>query len=277
MMRTLLNWRAMAPQLHRIGALYRVEIAKTMRLRQTYAGPVLVALLVLLSPLVQPLAKDDLPDYAFVAYVTPLALNFLGYILLLVYVGGLIATEVDRGTLRAILLRPVRREEVYLAKLALGFTYSALLTLTAGVTSWTLAALFGDLHGIQVGGELLHTSDDMAMAYLGGALLALAPQWAGVSLGLLYSTISRSATTAISLSVGTWILLDLFKYPLGIGGAVFTTYLEAPWRVFADYCDGLDGAWMPMVFYCLASSLAVIIPATALGLAVFKRRNLGAC
>jgi len=265
------------PAAQRIALIYRVELAKAIRLRQTYIGPLLLVGIVLLAPLAHPLSKDGAGDYGFIAYITPLALNFLGYLMILAYVGGLIATEFERGTLRAVLLRPVRREEVYLAKLLLGLSYSALVTFSVAAASWSMVLAFGDLYGIEVGGVLLYTSDEMAWTYAAGALLALAPQWAGVSLGLLYSTMTRSAVSAISLSIGTWIALDMVKYPLRIDGLIFTTYLEAPWDVFANRCDGLDAPWLPLAFYAVLSSLAVAIPATALGLALFHRRNLGTC
>ena len=274
-MNRFFRFSATGPMFQRIGALYRVEVTKALRLRQTYVGPLLLMLVILLSPLAHPLAKDDIGDYGFIAYVTPLALNFLGYVLLLTYVGGLIATELGRGTLRAVLLRPVRREEVYIAKFLLGCTYSALLTFTVAFTSWGVVYVLGDLFGVQVGGELLFLNDDMVWTYLMGAFLALVPQWAGVSLGLLYSTMTRSAGTAASLSIGTWIALDLIKYPLGISSMVFTTYLETPWDVFASQCDGLEVAWFPMVFYCVLSSSVVIVVSTLSGLILFRRRDLG--
>lgn len=263
--------------LQRIRVAYGVELIKAIRLRQTYVGPALLFLMVILSPLAHPLRQDTMGDYAFIAYVTPLALNFLGYVLLLTYVGGLIATEMDRGTLRMVLLRPIHRCEIYLAKLLLGCSYSLLLTLVVGLSSWGMVMTFGDLYGVQVGGVLRYTSDEMLWAYLGGALLVLLPQWAGVSLGLLFSSLTRSTGTAVSLSVGTWIALDLIKYPLGIDHLVFSTYLESPWHVFISQCDGLDGRWFPMAGYAVVTSAVVALGTTALGLFLFSRRNLGSC
>jgi ABC-2 type transport system permease protein len=265
------------PMLGRVMMLYRVEFSKAIRQRHNYAGPLLLFLIVALSPLAHPMTKDDVGDYGFIAYVTPLALNFLGYILLLAYVSGLIATEISQGTLRGMLLRPVRREEIYIAKLLHGCTYSVLLTAIVGVTSWLLVFILGDLYGIQVGGEVLYTSDEMARAYLAGGLLSLVPQWAGASLSLLFSTLSRSAGAATMLSVGAWVLMDMIKYPLGIDGLVFTTYLEAPWQVFADYCDGLDTTWNPVALYCLLSSFVIFASTTVAGLVLFSRRDFGAC
>lgn len=261
----------------RIWLLYTIEIMKALRRRQTYVGPVLVLLVVLTSPLVHPVAKDGVDDYGFIAYVTPLTLNFLGYIMLLSFASTLVASEMAQGSLRGTLLRPVRREEFLAGKLLAGFSYAVVLTALVGVSSWTVAWLGGDLLGVHVGGELLYTGQRMLWAYIYGALLSLLPQFAGVSLALLFSTSTRSAGAAISLSLGTWILADLLKYPLGLEAVLFTTYLEAPWQIFASHCDALDYPWFPMVWQCTLSSLVVIVGAFALARLVFNRRNLGSC
>lgn len=261
----------------RIWLLYRIEVFKASRRRQPYVGPLLLTVLVLLSPLIRPIARDGLHDYGFIAYITPVALNFLGFIMLLTFASTLVVSETARGSVRAILLRPVRREEFILAKLLLGFSYAALLTAVVGVCAWAVAWFRGDLMGVHVGGELVFTTGEMWKSYLAGALLSLLPQWAGVSMAVLFSTLARSTSMAISLSLGSWILVDLAKYPLGIAPIIFTTYLEAPWRVFSGQCDALAQPWMPMAAWCAATSGLLIVVPAAVAIIVFKRRNLGAC
>ncbi len=263
--------------LKRIWLLYRIEIAKALRRRQSYAGPLLLVLVVLLSTLIHPISRDGSADYGFIAYVTPLALGFLGYVMLLIFSASLVASELEHGAVRATLVRPVTRDEFLAAKLLTGYSYAALLTAVVAVASWTIAWIQGELLGVHLGGELVYTGDSMVAAYAAGALLGLLPQCAGVTLAILFSTASRSATAAISLSLGTWIVLDLIKYPLGIAPLVFTTYLETPWQVFSQRCDALDYPWLPMAWHCALASLLVIATASLLALAIFRRRNLGVC
>lgn len=265
------------PMIKRIWLLYRIEVFKATRRRQPYVAPLLLAALVMVAPLIHPMTRDGIQDYGFIAYVTPVALNFLGFILLLTFASTLVASETARGNVRAILLRPVRREEFILAKVFLGYSYAALLTVVVGACAWGVAWFRGDLMGVHVGGELVVTADQMWRSYALGALLSLLPQWAGVSMAILFSTLARSSSMAISLSLGTWILVDLVKYPLGLAPYIFTTYLEAPWRVFAGQCDALEQPWMPMALQCAAASGLVIILPVIVTIYIFKRRNLGAC
>lgn len=263
--------------LGRIWLLYRIEIAKALRRRQAYAGPLLLVLVVLLSTLVHPVERDGIADYAFIAYVTPVSLGFLGYVMLLVFCSALVASELDQGAIRGTLLRPVTRDEFLTAKLLVGYSYAVVLTAAVAISSWTIARFQGDLLGVHLGGELVYTGEQMLGAYVGGALLSLLPQCAGASLAILFSTASRNATTAVSLSLGTWIVVDLVKYPLNLAPFVFTTYLESPWQVFSQRCDALDYPWFPMAWQCALASGAVTAGSVWLAVVIFRRRNLGTC
>lgn len=260
----------------RIGRAYLFEMYKAIHFPYTLLGPVLVLLVVLCAPLLYPVARDGVSDYGFIAYVTPLALNFLGFLMLLIYCAGLVSTESGNGTVRQALLRPLHRYEYVLAKLLNGMTYALILTLVVSVSSWMMVFVLGDLVGVNYGGELLYSKEEMSLAYMGGMLLSLAPQWAGVSFALLLSTLTRSPLVAASAATGIWIVLDLVKHPLHIAPYLFTTYLEQPWSVFIGQCDGLPVNWFPMVWYCLASSMAVFFGCAGGAVWVVQRRNYSA-
>jgi hypothetical protein len=241
--------------IRRIVLLYRLEVVKSLHRRQTFIAPVLLSAVIALAPLVHPVERDGMDDYGFIAYVTPLSLNFLGYLLLLTFSASLIAGETEHGAIRPVLLRPLTRTEFLSAKLLLGFSYAVLLTMIVVTMSWAIAWSRGDLLGVHLGGELIYTAEEMFRSYAA----------------------TRSSSTAISLTLGTWIVVDLIKYPLGISPLVFTTYLEAPWQVFSGRCDALDYSWWPMAWQCALCSVVVMILATGLALTIFNRRNLGGC
>lgn len=260
----------------RVFRAYLFEMYKAIHYPYTLFGPALVLLVVLSAPLLHPMSKDGVSDYGFIAYVTPVALNFLGFLLLLIYCAGLVSSELGSGTIRQVLVRPVRRHEFLIAKLLSGMTYAVLLTGVAAVSSWTVAWILGDLVGVNFGGELLYTREQMSNAYLMGTALSLLPQWAGVSYAILLSTLTRSPVAAASTAAGLWIAVDLVKYPLGIEPFLFSTYLEKPWTVFASRCNAIDTPWFPMVWYCAGSSLAVFVVCAAAAMLVLHRRNLSA-
>jgi hypothetical protein len=67
--------------------------------------------------------------------------------------------------------------------------------------------------------------------------------------------------------------MDMVKHPLGIDAYVFTTYLETPWQIFVNRCDGLDAAWWPMAGWCAAVSVGTAVPALVLAALVLHRRD----
>ncbi len=262
--------------IRRIWQAYTMEVVKALRVRQTYVGPAVAAALIALAPLIHPLGLDASSDYGFIAYVTPLALNSLGFLLMLAYCSGLVSTELGNGSIRLTLIRPIHRHEYLLAKVLLGFTYALVLTVLVGAVSWGMTYAFGELTGVTFGGELVYTGEEMAQAYFTGMLLSLAPLCAGAAYAVFLSACTRSPVLAMSLSVGFWIVVDLVKHPLGIAPFVFTTHLETPWQVFIKRCDAIDAAWFPDVWYCLGSSGAVAAVCVGLAVAVLHYRNLSA-
>jgi len=256
----------------RIWAAYAVELTKALRHKYTYVGPALLAVAVAVCLALRPVARDGVGDYGFVAVATAIASSLLGLIVLLVYGAGLVASE-PYGALRHSLTRPVARHELLLAKAALGMTYAAVLTLTTGGTAWALAYLLGDLTGVACGGELVFPAGDMISAYVLGALLVLAPQWAAVAYALFWSTCVRNPIVAAVLAVSFWAVVDAIKYPLGIDAYLFSSYIERPWEVFAARVDGLDASWFPMAWQCLAASLGGWCVFTAAAVARFHRRD----
>lgn len=260
----------------RIWTAYRVEIEKAVRQKSTYAGPALVLCAVGATLLMRPIAAEGPSSYAFVGCATRLALDLLGLLLVLTYCAGLLSSELASGTIRVVLVRPLRRWEFVAAKLLLGLSYAVLLLLVTAGASWGAAFALGELAGVSYGGELQFTAQQMHRAYLLGMALALAPTFAAVAYALFFSALTRNTAAAVSLSVGLWLAVDIVKHPLGLAPYLFTSYFETPWRVFSDRCDALNPAWAPAAQQCLLASVPAGVLFAAAACLILSRRNLSA-
>lgn len=258
----------------RIWTAYRVEVAKALRRKFTWVGPVILALAVAALPFAREVARDGVADYGFVAYATPLVLDLLGLLLLLSYCATLVASDLSHGTVCYMLVRPLNRHEYLAAKLLLAVSYAALLELTVVAASWAVVVILGDLTGVTFGGEVVHTNLEMLSTYGLGALLALAPLCAAAAFAVMVSSLTTSTGGAVGCTIGLWLLMDLAKYPLRVAPYLFSSYLEAPWQAFADQCDGLTRPWLPDAVYILASSAAAFAVFSAVSIAVFRTRDL---
>lgn len=261
--------------IRRILNAYALEYTKYSRQSVTLVGPILILVLVVLAPLGFSIERDEISDYGFIAYSVPMALNFFGFLMVLVFSSSLVAAELGNGTLRMILVRPLRRSELLAAKMQIGMTYALVLTLITSVGVWTTAFLLGDLRGIEYGGELVFTNGEMLQAFVMATVLNLVTLWAGVAWGLMFSTLTRNAATAIGLSVGSWLLIDFLKHPLNIAPFFFSSYLDQTWGVFSDRCAAFETSFLPEAYYGLAAALGTIVVCLGLALIVLNRRNLG--
>ena len=245
--------------MQRIWIAYRVELSKTMRLKRTWLSLLLVCLAIACSPLLRPITQDGVGDYGFIAYVTPLSMNVLGFFLVLAFSAGLISTEMASGTIRMILVRPIHRWEWVMAKVLIGLSFTALMMVLVSVVVWAIVWILGDVTGVTFGGEIRASHGEMVQAYLLGLLLSFGPMAAGVCYALAISTLTRSPIASVMAVVGLWLAVDFLKNPLGVEAYVFTTYLELPWIQFANRCDGIISEDSTMLLPLILTSVATII------------------
>jgi len=260
----------------RLWNAYTVELTKALHRKFSYVGPALVMLTALCMPRVRPMAHDEVSDYSSIAYVTPMALNLLGFMLLLMYCAALVSSEIGSGSICLSLLRPLRRHEFILAKILLGMTYAVALTASVTATAWVVAWALGDLRGVAYGGEIVYTGGEMFTAYVFGALLTLLPQWAAVAYAVMISSFTRSTGAAIGGAVGVWLMADVVKHPLHAAPFIFSSYLEIPWKVFINRCDGLAADWFPDTAYLIAACVGSILVFAAVTMIALSRRDLHA-
>lgn len=259
----------------RIFAAYLAEIIKYSRLFFPYFGPGFVLLAVIATLLIHPVTSDGVSDLEFIGVAVPAALNIVGFLMLIIYAAGLVAGEIESGAIRTVLVRPLRRWEFLTAKLLNAVTYAVLLNLTGVLGAWIVVAVKGEASGIDFGGELMYTSQEMNVAMLIAALLNLAPHLTAAAYAVMISSLVRRSATAIAAAVGGWLLVDYMKHAMRFDEFIFSTYLDQGWIVYADRCKGLATPFVPEAYYGLAVSAAWFALFTGIAFAVIRRRNFG--
>jgi ABC-type transport system involved in multi-copper enzyme maturation permease subunit len=244
----------------RIGRALIVECIKAMHFRFTWIGPLLIIAGAAAYAAVENVSRDGAGDYSYIANATSSSLGLLGFLILLIYSTNLLSHELSTGVLRTVLVLPLRRWELLAAKLALGIAYAVLLDAAAAATAWGIAAALGDLDGVVYGTETLYANSEMATAYGASLAMALLPQIALVAFALFVAAAVSRPAMAIATAIGTVLIADVLKYPLGFDAAFFTTYLDSAWRPFIDRAQGLDAE----LFYRWPMALAACLPAIVL-------------
>lgn len=206
-------------------AVWRGELGKLYRQRSTYAGVVVIVALVALVawgshherrhlrvtervPSEFVVAGKTITGLFLAHAVMEPALLVLMPLLVAVVAGGLVAGERQTGTLRTLLVRPVRRSAVLLAKLMAGWSYAVGLTLLLGALALGLGTLvfgWGDLVTLRGGLTIFDARVGLIRLAEGYALAALA-MGVMATLALALSTIFDNAMTAAGLAVASLIV-----------------------------------------------------------------------
>ena len=197
-------------------SMYRVELSKQVRRWRTWllaaalAGiPVLVVVAVRLSP-PPPQNSQDAPPFllqivrnGLFAPLTGLALvqPFFMSVAIGLFAGDAIAGEAQTGTLRYLLLRPVRRPRLIMSKYGAAMTFTGAL-LVIVICSGLLAG--GVVFGIHpmptLSGTSLSVVDGLVRIFASGAFILLAASGI-VAVGMWISTLTDSGPGAIVATV----------------------------------------------------------------------------
>lgn len=198
--------------------------------------------------------------------------------------GEMIAGEAAEGTLRALLVRPVSRTKLFLAKSVITFLYVAVLLTFFGLVSlgggWLalgrgpllLSEVLMEHHRFEILGE------GPALIRLGLAyLLDIWGTWVIAALALLLSTVAENALApavgAMGITIGFWTL-ETMRYPWQeqIKPFLFTTYFDV-WRELFK-----AGAMEPIRWEVIQRGVGIsglhILGFLALGTILFRRRDV---
>ena len=241
----------------RLWLLYRIELRKLLARKVTWATLVTVVLVAFLSPWASKVmdvaaglmgggkGQDDYANgWTALAGAVGNARLFL-VLVVLVLAGSSVAEETTLGTLKSVLVRPVRRVELLLAKLLAVWSFGAallLLALAVGALAGELTLGLYDVVDPLFPTRVKYTHGEMAVYLYSCVFLTLLPLLALTALGLLASVSFEHAGHATGVAIAS-----LFFFS-ALGGLsdnasdfVFTSYLAWPFEVFNDIANQLSG------------------------------------
>jgi ABC-2 type transport system permease protein len=196
--------------------------------------------------------------------------------LLITFVAGdQLAGEATAGTYRLILVRPVSRTSIFIAKYITTILYTVVFVFFLGILSTGLALLLlggGDLI-ILTRGILILPEADVAWRFFAGYLLASWAMLSIASIAFFFSTFVENAIGPIISTMGvnmvfvlvTVLPLDFFKT---LKPYLFTHYLNVWLRVFEDPVP-----WQDIATGCLALGAYVAGFIIAAWL-IFRRKDI---
>lgn len=155
--------------------------------------------------------------------------------------GDAISGEIQGGTIRSLLTKPVSRSRIVWAKFAASELYTFLLILWLGVLAWLGSLLFfgsGDLVVLKSDSLVIVRSADAAWRFLSAFAVAFLSLSVVVSLSFLLSAFSENSIAPIIITMSIIVLFTIigtFDIPVfnKIKPFLFTTHMII-WRNFFD-------------------------------------------
>jgi ABC-2 type transport system permease protein len=220
----------------------------------------------------EPLLASALINAYYVSLITLfVAIPLFVPALVVMVAGDLISGEISDGTLRMMLLRPVSRTTLVLAKLAMAAFYSLLLLAVLGITSVLVGGIgFGWGPMVSLSGALIPHAQ--AVLYLALAyLVAFALMMSVVGIAMFFSVATRSSLTAIggtlALVIGFQILrfFDTFDF---LTPYLFTSYFDSWLNLFRTPIY-----WTP-IWQGVATSAGYAVPLLLAAIFIFRRQDI---
>ena len=225
----------------RLLTLLRNELMKMYRQRGTYAGPILLAIFIGLfvwgvwaegPPFgdAEDRVGDEFavggnmvtgPAIPYLLLELPVAINVFIPLLISMIAGGLVAGEAQRGTLRTLLTRPVRRWSLVVAKMIASFIHAASLVLVLGGVSLLAGYIVfgpGDIIAVQGGFRVF--AEPQALQRL------------AIAYGLIMLTMCAVAAIAVFCST-------IFEHPLTASGVTVAFLLVSATLMVIPYFEWL--------------------------------------
>jgi len=272
---------------------FRFELVKMFARKRTYIGFVaffLMEMLILfMLNLPQPKMRfrhiieqngygfqDYYSGYTLAMQILMYTTTLLGSLYLALIAGDLMAKEVEEGTMRMLLCRPISRLRVTLLKFLAAITYSFALIGFIGITALVTSLIYRGPGGLFVmapeNGIFALIPPERALRMYLMAMPLLALSMATIScLGFLFSccNMKPAAASIVTLSV---IFLDfIFRgipYFESLHQYFITTHLSAWMHIFETYPP-----WSRMIedySYLIALDITCLI----IGSAIFLQRDL---
>ncbi len=255
--------------------LLRTEGATAARRKLPYFGIFALALLALLIYFVAGRLTNTVTNgWGYVAFSMQCLFADIGPLFVIVFSGMLLAEETGSGTIRAALVVPVQRWELFLAKAITAFAYTLVLSAAGLLFSLALSQLHYQLGPVGDSFGVVYTRPQAVRQFLFGYALSWIPLCALAMYGLFVSTVIRSPGAAVAVGVSTIFLIDFTKHLVGLDPYIFTKYIGFSWTTLAQLAQGMETQWQPDVWKLVILSAGWAVSAFGTGLVIFVREDL---
>ncbi|MFH1227043.1 MAG: ABC transporter permease subunit [Planctomycetota bacterium] len=228
----------------RIWRLIKIELFKLSRQKLTYIA-VLIIILTILGTIFLTKSETGINSFSLLSRALLSGLR-IGALFILIIGCLSIASETTSGTIKTVLISPIHRSELFLAKAITLIIITALITLLIETIAYTAVWLgfglsditdptFKDYIYIHKAEMLRYTVYTFFMVFL--PLISIS------FFGLFISSVVENAGIAVAVGILLYIFMDYFIIGLlpRVAPYIFIYYLDYFPRTLADLSEGILG------------------------------------
>ena len=266
-------------------ACLRFELEKLIFRKLSWITLVIINLVVVASGFLAGRGADAPVSYALYAQLLGQTLPIAAFFL--VIMGCLaINEEVSSGSMRAVLMRPVTRGEVILAKIVTLVGFALVVALFALTSSHGLVLASGGFTEVMIddmGGltaDPAFTAESIRALSFKLSAATILPILCAPLFGLLISLFIDAAGSAVAVGVFLFGMMSTLGESLdGLRGWVFPTYIDHPVALLAEFAEGIETNRVSVEEMGLFSSeflapLVMIGVFAAVALLVFRTKEI---
>ncbi|MFA5795171.1 MAG: ABC transporter permease [Candidatus Brocadiia bacterium] len=228
----------------RIWRLIKIELFKLSRQRFTYIAVFIIILTVLGTIF---LTKSETAVNSFTLLSRALLNGLRIAALFILIIGCLsIASETTSGTIKTILISPIRRSELFLAKAVTLIITAVLITLLIELVSYTAVWLgfgFFDITDPTIKDYIHLQKSEMLRYTLYTFIMVFLPVVSIAFFGLFISSLVENAGIAVAVGILFYLFIDYFIIGLlpQFAPYIFSYYLDYFPKTLADLSEGILG------------------------------------
>lgn len=228
----------------RIWCLVKIELFKIVRQKLFYLAIAIILLTLIGSIFLSP-SDNSINSFTLLTRAVQNSFKIAAFFVLIM--GCLsVSSETTAGTIKTILINPIRRSELFIAKaltiVIIAFTIALVIELLSFGLVW-IAYGFSDITDPTIKTYIHMPKSDM-LRYTAYTFVLIFLPFACVGLfGLFISSFTDSAGIAVALGILLYLFIDYFIRALfpGLAPYLFSHYLDAYSAILADLSEGILG------------------------------------
>ena len=176
-------------------------------------------------------------------------------IMLLLFAANTISSEKTNSTIRNILVSGCSKSQFIISKIIVSLMFQLILMVIVAITAIFISYILFGFGNIAEDGFVIMTQYQFWTQFIISYALLIIVFFTTILFGILISTIAQNNISSITIAISSYIVLEIIKIKLKIGGFIYSSYIEFPLNNLSELMEGFHASWTPKLYYYLSVNI----------------------